>query len=184
MTRQEFEHVVKAAADIVKDEIVIVGSQSVLGQFPDAPPSLLRSHEVDVYPKSNPDKAESIDGAIGDGSMFHATYGYYAHGVGPETITAPAGWEGRLTKLELPAIRKRDGTVVAWCLDVHDLALAKLAAGREHDYHFVEDALREGIVELQQLRRGVALMPEDERQLVSERLEGAAARTRHTHRSR
>jgi hypothetical protein len=56
MTRGEFEHVVKAAADIVKDEIVIVGSQSVLGQFPDAPSSLLTSHEVDVYPKSNPDQ--------------------------------------------------------------------------------------------------------------------------------
>src|SRR5260370_1173162 len=91
MTREEFEHVVKAAAAIAKDELVVVGSQSVLAQFPDAPPSLLRSHEVDVYPKSNPDQSERIDGAIGDGSMFHSTYGYYAHGVGPETITAPAG---------------------------------------------------------------------------------------------
>jgi hypothetical protein len=176
MTRDEFEHVIKAAADIVKDELVIVGSQSVLGQFPDAPPSLLRSHEVDVYPKNNPEESERIDGAIGDGSMFHSTYGYYAHGVGPETITAPAGWEGRLTKLELPAIRKKDGTVVAWCLDVHDLVLAKLAAGREHDYQFVDDALREGLVALDQLRRGLALMPEDERERVRERLEGAAAR--------
>jgi hypothetical protein len=180
MTREEFEHVVKAAADIVKDEIVIVGSQSVLGQFPDAPSSLLTSHEVDVYPKSNPDQSERIEGAIGDGSMFHATYGYYARGVGPETITAPAGWEERLTKLELPAIRKRGGTIVAWCLDVHDLALAKLAAGREHDFQFVDDALREGLIELEQLRRGLELMPGNERERVRKRLEGAAARVART----
>jgi hypothetical protein len=177
MTREEFAHVVKAAAYIVKDEIVVVGSQSVLGQFPDAPPSLLRSQEVDVYPRSNPDRSEAIDGAIGDGSMFHAEYGYYAHGVGPETITAPAGWQGRLHRVELPALRKKDGTVVCWCLEVHDLVLAKLAAGRAHDYEFVDDALREGLVGLEQLRRGLDLMPDSDRERVRDRLEGAAART-------
>jgi hypothetical protein len=31
-------------------------------------------------------------GALGDGSPFHAAFGYYAHGVGPETAKAPAGW--------------------------------------------------------------------------------------------
>jgi hypothetical protein len=123
--RAEFEHVIKAAAHIVKDEIVVVGSQSVLGGFPDAPPSLLRSQEVDVYPRSEPERAQEIDGAIGDGSMFHSTYGYYAYGVGPETIKAPAGWEARLERLELPAISKKDGTVVGWCIEVHDLVLAK-----------------------------------------------------------
>ena len=29
--------------------------------------------------------ADKIDGAIGEGSQFHQTYGYYAQGVGPET---------------------------------------------------------------------------------------------------
>ena len=110
--------------------------------------------------------------------MFHSTYGYYAHGVGPETIKAPAGWEGRLERLDLPAIRKRDGTIVAWCLEVHDLVLAKLAAGREHDLAFAHDAIREGLVDLGRLRRGVELVPRDVQQLVAERLEGAAARVK------
>jgi hypothetical protein len=52
VNREAFEHVIKAAADIVNDEIVVVGSQSVLGNFPNAPPSLLRSQEVDLYPRS------------------------------------------------------------------------------------------------------------------------------------
>jgi hypothetical protein len=179
VNREAFEHVIKAAADIVNDEIVVVGSQSVLGSFPDAPPSVLRSQEVDLYPRSEPERAQEIDGAIGDGSMFHATYGYYAHGVGPETVKAPAGWEARLTRLELPAIRKQDGTVVGWCLEVHDLVLAKLAAGREHDLAFAEDAMRERLVDIGRLRRGVELVPQDFRQLVGERLEGLIARIAH-----
>jgi hypothetical protein len=110
--RHEFEHVVRAAADIVNDEIVVIGSQAVLAQYPDAPAVLLRSMEVDVFPRNEPERAEEIDAAIGDGSRFHATYGYYAHGVGPETAIPPAGWEGRLVRLEVPARRSKQ-TVIA-----------------------------------------------------------------------
>ena len=170
MTREEFEHVIKAAADIVKDEIVVIGSQAVLAQYPNAPASLLRSLEVDVFPRSEPQRADEIDGAIGEGSRFYETYGYYAHGVGPETAVAPAGWEGRLVRLELPAIRPREGTIIAWCLEVHDLVLAKLAAGREHDLEFAADALREGLVDPHQLRLGVDLIPDSHREPTRNRL--------------
>jgi len=172
VTREEFEHVIRVAAALVRDEIVVVGSQAVLAEFPNAPDSLLRSQELDVYPRSNPELAGEIDAVMGDGSQFHAVTGYYAHGVGPETVQGPAGWEGRLKRLDLPAIRKRDGTAVAWCLEVHDLVLAKLAAGREHDLVFSKDAIHEGLVDVENLRRGVELMPEDVRSLVEERLEG------------
>ena len=178
MTREEFEHVIKAAADIVKDEIVVVGSQAVLAQYPNAPASLLRSLEVDVFPRSEPQRADEIDGAIGEGSRFYETYGYYAHGVGPETAVAPAGWEGRLVRLELPAIRPREGTVIAWCLEVHDLVLAKLAAGREHDLEFAADALREGLVDPDQLRLGVDLIRESHREPTKNRL--LVLRARHS----
>jgi hypothetical protein len=176
--REEFEHVIRAAADIAKDEIVVIGSQAVLAQHPDAPASLLMSLEVDVFPRNAPERADEIDGAIGDGSRFHETYGYYAHGVGPETAVAPAGWQERLVRLELPAIRSRDGTVVAWCLDTHDLVLAKLAAGRPHDFEFAEEALRAGLVDSEQLRLGVDLLPESHRELTRERLTGLLARLR------
>lgn len=64
-----------------------------MGQFPQAPGALRRSMEADIYPAADPGKAEEIDGAIGEGSPFHDTFGYYAHGAGPETAKAPAGWE-------------------------------------------------------------------------------------------
>jgi len=72
--------------------MVVIGSQAILAEHPDAPASLLRSIETDVYPLNHPERADDIDGAIGDGSRFHETYAYYAHGVGPEIALAPAGW--------------------------------------------------------------------------------------------
>lgn len=99
MTREQLEHVVRAAAQIVDDdELVIVGSQAVLGEFPDAPPALLVSNEADVYPKNKPELADLIDGTIGELSPFHETFGYYAHGVGRTTAVLPEGWEERLVE--------------------------------------------------------------------------------------
>jgi hypothetical protein len=178
VNRLEFEHVIRAAAAVVNDEIVVIGSQAVLAQNPHAPDALLQSAEVDVFPRSDPARADEIDGAIGDGSRFHETYAYYAHGVGPETLVAPAGWEERLVRLELPPVRRKDGTVVAWCLEVHDLVLAKLAAGRPHDYEFVEEAIRFGVVDRVMLRLGVDLLPNSHRELVRERLGGMIAKAR------
>ncbi|MEX2211019.1 MAG: DUF6036 family nucleotidyltransferase [Gaiellaceae bacterium] len=178
MRREEFEHVVRAAATIVGDEIVVVGSQAVLAQYPDAPEPLLRSLEVDLYPRSEPERSEEIDGAIGDGSPFHELFAYFAHGVGPETVTAPAGWEDRLVRLELPPLRRKGGPVIAWCLEVHDLVLAKLAAGREHDIEFAFEAIRGELVDADRLRIGLGLMPESHREVTTERLEGLLSRVR------
>lgn len=177
MKREEFEHVIRAAAEVVEDEVVVIGSQAVLGQYPDAPPSLLRSAEVDLFPRTAPDRAEEIDGAIGDGSRFHATFGYYAHGVGPETATPPAGWEERLVRVELPTTTNGE-RVVAWCLEVHDLVLSKLARGSSTDVEFAGEAIRSGLVDPEQLLLGVELMPQNHREVTSKRLNGLLARLR------
>ena len=176
MNRKDLEHVIKAAAEIVEDEIVVVGSQSVLGAFPNAPQSLLRSQEADVFPRSKPDQADIIDGAIGDGSPFHAEYGYYAHGVGPESVHAPAGWLGRLVRLDVPPFRKNAPPVIGWALEVHDLVLAKLVAGRPHDMEFVTESLGAELVDVGRLRRGLDLMTPDDRELAEGRLIGLLTR--------
>jgi hypothetical protein len=103
MRREDLDHVVAAAAQIVGEtEFVVVGSQSILGSHPDAPEALLRSQEADIYPRWAPDKAIEIEGALGDGSRFQQTFGYYAHAVGPETAKAPRGWEDRLVAVTSP----------------------------------------------------------------------------------
>lgn len=133
MTRSELEHLIRAAGAIAGDwQLVVIGSQAILGQFPDAPVALLASMEADIYPKNRQELAEVVDGAIGEGSFFHRQFGYYAQGVGPETATLPAGWETRL----VPISNANTGGIEGLCLEVHDLAISKYVAGRPKDLEF------------------------------------------------
>lgn len=164
MRLDQFEHLIGAAANVVdEDEFVVVGSQAVLGSYPDAPEPLLQSMEADLYPRKSPEKAEAIDGALGDGSQFHRTFGYYAHGVGPETAKAPEGWEARLVSVPVAPRPGSGRSAVALCLEVHDLVLAKCAAGREQDWQFAQDALAAGLVDAAELLRRIEGLPVDRR---------------------
>ena len=88
--RAELEHIIRAASGITSQpDLVVVSSQAVLAQFPDAPAALLNSMEADIYPRHRPDLSIQIDGAIGERSLFHETFGYYAHGVDETTATVP-----------------------------------------------------------------------------------------------
>jgi len=131
------EHIIRAAGTIADDDdIIVIGSQAILGQFPFAPGELLVSREADVYPRKHPERADLVDGSIGEGSPFEREYGYYAHGAGPETAVLPAGWEGRLVEVANANTR----FVRGWCLEVHDVTIAKLVAGREKDNRLCEIA--------------------------------------------
>ncbi len=97
MTRDALEHVLRAAATLTNEqEFIVIGSQAVLGQFPEAPAALRVSMEADLYPRHAPGKSDMIDGAIGELSPFHESFGYYAHGVDDTTAVLPHGWETRL----------------------------------------------------------------------------------------
>jgi hypothetical protein len=77
--------------------------------------------------------AAVIDGCIGELSPFHNTYGYYAHGVGPETAwNLPAGWDQRLIALRNENTRG----ITGWGVEIHDLVLGKYVSGREKDLWF------------------------------------------------
>lgn len=161
MRREDLEHVLHAAADVTgENEFVVIGSQAVLGERPDAPAALVVSMEADIYPAAAPDKADLIDGALGDGSQFHRTFGYYAHGVGPETAKAPDGWQGRLHRATVPArVGSHRQPLAALCLEVHDLVLAKCVAGRERDWEFAAAALAASLVDLDTLVKRAATLP-------------------------
>jgi hypothetical protein len=156
MRRRELEHLIRAAAAITDQyEIMIVGSQSILGAVPDAPMELLQSMEADMYPLQRPDLADLIDGAIGELSPFEERFGYYAQGVGPETAVLPAGWEERRVKIQ----NENTDLRIGYCLEPHDLAASKLAAGRDKDWQFVEVMLRNRIADPQELKARVSALP-------------------------
>ena len=133
----------------------MIGSQAVLGQFPQAPDALLVSIEADLYPRDALDKSDLIDGAIGELSAFHETFGYYAHGVDETTATLPAGWRQRL----IPVHNANTGGATGWCLEIHDLASSKLVASRDRDYAFVRVLLRERMVDPKLLEERLGALP-------------------------
>ncbi len=154
MTRSNLEHIIRAAGTIADDpDIVVIGSQSVLGQFPDADPALLVSLEADVYPKNQPERSDLIDGSIGEGSPFEREFGYYAHGVDATTSILPSGWEERLVLVTGENTRHVRG----WCLEAHDLAISKLVAGRPKDLDFVHILASRGYVKVKTLSARLAV---------------------------
>ncbi|HWB72668.1 MAG TPA: DUF6036 family nucleotidyltransferase [Egibacteraceae bacterium] len=156
MRRDQLEHIVRAATALIgEDEIVVIGSQAILGSHPEwLPHVVLRSVEADVFPPDDPEGAKSdvIDGAIGEGSMFHHTFGVYAHGVSERTARLPAGWRDRL----VPVSNENTRGAVGWCLEPHDLWVSKALAGRPNDLEFCRALLRSGFVDASTLQERLA----------------------------
>jgi len=80
MNREQLSHVLRAAATIVNDgDILVIGSQSILGTFDSdrLPEAAVMSVEADLAFFDDPleEKMDLVDDAIGEGSQFHMTYG-------------------------------------------------------------------------------------------------------------
>lgn len=72
MRRSELEHILRPVAAITNEyEIVVVGSQSLLGAVPEPYALLVESMEADVYPLHRPHLAD----LIGD-SFFSVVTGF------------------------------------------------------------------------------------------------------------
>jgi hypothetical protein len=139
---------------------VIIGSQAIHGEIVDPPDELLQSMEVDMYPLADPDRADDIDGALGDGSWFEYTNGYFAHGVGPTTAKAPVGWMERLVRVDVePLVPGRKP--VAYCMERHDMILAKLVRGEQRDVDYARVAVRAGLVNAAVLQTRIDDLPVD-----------------------
>ena len=165
MTREQLEHIIRASAEVTDQyEFIIVGSQSILGPVPNAGKVFTMSAEADIYPLMAPELADKIDGAIGEGSHFHETNGYYAQGVGPDTAILPSGWLERVHRIQNSNTNDR----VGYCLDVADLFMSKAAAGREKDRAFCMALLKHAYVNPAQVLDLVRQMPladDDQRKL-------------------
>lgn len=143
MTFDQLEHAIRAACGVADEsEVIVFGSQAILGSFPDAHGDLRQSMEADVAPKNFPERVDLIDGSLGELSQFHQTHGFYVHGLTLEAASLPEGWHKRMVKVQTPAT---NGTV-GWCIEGHDLAASKLVAFREKDREFVRVLLREKYV--------------------------------------
>ena len=166
MKRSQLEHIIRAAADVTGErEFVIIGSQAVLGQFPDAPDPLLVSMEADIHPFHAPEFGTNIEGAIGAGSLFDKTHGYHADGIERGLPPLPAGWLRRVITV------RNDNTngAAGLCLEVHDIAAAKYAAAREKDLRYTRDLWESGMLDpdtLAERIRTIRIDPPEKREHV------------------
>ncbi len=150
MKRSDLEHILRASKGVTGEtQFIVVGSQAILGCFPDAPQVLRQSMEADLYPRYRPELAEQIEGSLGRYSQFNQTFGYWADGVSPDTAILPGGWEERLAALS----NENTGGATGWCLEPHDLAISKLAARREKDLSYVAGLLRFNMVRSSRLKQ-------------------------------
>lgn len=157
MNRAQLEHIIRASGEIAGvQDVIILGSQAILGQFPElAEPLfksncedislramtqniLLRSIEVDVLIPDAEGKSDLIDGAIGELSPFHHTYGYYAQGIDSTTAILPEAWRDRLNIV----CNKNTNNIRGHCVEIHDLIISKLCAGRQKDIEFFHAAIK------------------------------------------
>lgn len=156
MTRDELEHAIRAACDVADDdELWVLGSQAILGEYPDAPAALRQSAEADVAPRNFPERVDRIDGALGELSQFHRTHGFYVHGLPIESATLPAGWQQRA----LPVSGRGRAPSTGWCLQAYDLAASKLTAFRRKDREFVRVLIVERLIAAEGLRDRIRQLP-------------------------
>jgi hypothetical protein len=159
MTGEELEHIIRASGNVTDQyEFMIVGSQSILGSVPNPEEIFTMSAKADIYPLRAPELSDKIEGALGEGSQFHETYGYYAQGVGPETAILPSGWLERVHRVQNAATNGH----VGYCLDVVDLFLSKAVAGREKDREFCMALLDHAYVKPAEALALVGDMPVDD----------------------
>lgn len=157
MRRDQLEHAIRTACQIIgHPEVIIVGSQAILGTFreEDLPRAATMSIEVDILPiaDSNDETArlaDLIEGVAGEFSPFEATHGFSIDGVDLNTSALPAGWRDRLVRVQNANTAPPSGEpqFTGWCVDPVDLCVAKLVAFREKDRNFVDALVGANLVD-------------------------------------
>jgi len=166
MNRNELEHIIRAAAAVADvKEILIFGSQAILAQFPELPNNIndfekntniiFKSIEADIIIPNSIEKTEMVEGAIGELSLFHNTFGYYAQGIDITTSTLPENWQQRLVKI----CNNNTNGIAGLCLEIHDLIISKLVAGRKKDIDFFQAAINLKLLDKQTLLQRLNITP-------------------------
>ena len=149
MKREDLELATIKATEIIRQrEVLIIGSQAILGSYSEGelPARAIMSNEVDMA-SLNDNAAETladlIDAELGEWSDFDRDHGFYVQGVSVRTAYLPLGWETRLVRVE----PRGHQDSVGLCLEPHDLCAAKLARFDTKDCEFVDALIEAGLVE-------------------------------------
>lgn len=170
MRREQLEHAIRTACQIIEhSEVIIVGSQAILGTYDEdeLPAAATMSVEVDVLPIAGTNEetarlADMIEGVAGEFSSFEQLHGFSIDGVDLHTSVLPDGWRDRLVKVQNAntAAPVGEPRFTGWCLDKEDLCVAKLCAFREKDRNFVAALLDAGLVDSGVIAKRLGMVPD------------------------
>ena len=125
---------------------------------------LLRSIEADIMVPDSEEKTQLVEATIGELSSFHDTYGYYAQGVDRTTSKLAVGWENRLVEI----CNENTNGISGLCLEIHDLIISKIYAGRKKDIEFFHAAANLGLISRKTLteRLSMTSMSDNRRSII------------------
>ena len=172
MNLAQLKEILSHAAKLTNEtDFYIIGSSAILVVFESPTDHFLsRSNEADIVALSGDSLvADDISIALGELSPFHENHDVYADGCTFETATfAPHGWRDRAI-----TVVYTDIGVTAHFMELHDLFLSKIGAGRVKDIEFCVALAKTGYVSLDSLIDRLPLIDctEDERALFGARVQ-------------
>jgi hypothetical protein len=142
MRLEALKHMAGVAMSITRSgRIVVFGSSSLFGTIPDADNEyelIRRSLDADfILDPFDEGVGRVALNALGVTSPFEQQFGYHADIIRPVAFeNFPPGWDARLIPLaDCPGV---------FCLEPHDMAVAKLFAGRPKDIALLSELVRTG----------------------------------------
>lgn len=147
MRKLDLFELIRQINEISSDEKpIIVGSQAIHAFTENLPEIAKKSIECDfLLVGGKTDIRTEITKNLGVFSDFQLEHGFYADALGLATVVLPTGWRERLQPL-----LDENGEIVAYCAEMHDIAVSKLIAGREKDFRFLQDVFLLEIISIEQ----------------------------------
>jgi hypothetical protein len=150
MNRNVLDELLQALLPITGErELVMIGSQAIHATTSDVPIEVVMSRECDLLLDESDPLTSMIDEQFGVDSPRAAESSVYVDTVSSTFPFLPDGWDQRLVRFGPVAPHLR-------CLEIHDLVLSKLAAGRLKDYELIAVLLDRKLAELAAVRDRIA----------------------------
>jgi hypothetical protein len=134
-------------------DLVMIGSQVIHAAATDVPAEVVMSRECDLLFDESDPVTGAIDASLGPESERAAELLVHVDTVSSSFPFLAPGWEQRLVPFGPAAPHVR-------CLEIHDLVLSKLAAGRLKDFELIAVLLDRELVDLAIARERIASVPD------------------------
>lgn len=158
MNLDQLKEILAAASALTKEtEFYVIGSSAILVAFESPTDHFLsRSNEADLLTLSgDPALADKISVMIGELSPFHDHHDVYADGCTFNTpVFAPTGWRDRAIPVRYDEIG-----VTAHFMELHDLFLSKIGAGRPKDLEFCSALVKTRYIDREVLNERIPMIP-------------------------